>query len=229
MLWGLGGDCKVGVGGLIFCLISLDFFVKIQFMDSKFFFSLPTVLISFHSKTVLGENRPWLPGLLESQSSALCSRKDCCELQGLEPENCSYSLTEPSLPIIRGAAETCRAVSAAQFPSPIGLSALVSPWSNTCLSIAHLWQPRAVQTCTHTMEHLPGWHWALLLLPKAVCPTDDKPFWVPAPYLLYLHLWPALDHCLCPLSLSSSWSSLLVWYPQFASDFSDLSCNTVLF
>lgn len=43
MLW---GDCKVGVGGLIFCLVVLDFFfVKMQFMDSLFFCSLPTLLI----------------------------------------------------------------------------------------------------------------------------------------------------------------------------------------
>lgn len=55
---------------------------------------------------------------------------------------------------------------------------------NLCLSIAHLWQPRAVQLCTHTTEHPPRWHWALLLLSKALCPADDNPFWVPAPYLL---------------------------------------------
>lgn len=41
-----------------------------QFVDSELSCSLPTLLICFHSRTVLGETCPWLTGLLRNQSSA---------------------------------------------------------------------------------------------------------------------------------------------------------------
>lgn len=113
------------------------------------------------------------------------------------------------------------AVSAVQFQSPQGVSALVSPRPNTCDSSGQ---------------------GSSALTPQSSCQDGTEPFSC-FPRLsvlqitnhsegqhctcLYLHLWPALDHCLHTLTLSSSWRPLLIWFPQFASDFSDLSCNTV--
>lgn len=90
-------------------------------------------------------------------------------------------------------------VSAGQFQSPPGMGRPGSPWPNMCLSVAYLQQPRAVQLCTHTTEHLPRWHWDLLLLSKALCPADDNPFWVPAPYLL-ISLFVTISGLLSPYS-----------------------------